>query len=300
MTVPALPLLIGGIPKPPTDANGAATRIVLPFPQESVGMIVLNRAGGEAPEYISAEGDVDVAGGWSVQLNLADSVTGVNVLAALPTNGVQVLGGNGITDEGLAELSGYQALTYLRLGSVVTDAGIAHLASVSTLTMLSVSSDQITDKAIIDLAKLPALQSLHLAPSNLTDAALAALATLPALASLYVKSDSISDAGLAALASSSTLQNLTIESTSLTNAAIAALSSSTSLTSLKLTGEFDDAGLAGLLTGYSSLQDARIVGPGITNDGILNTFAAGLGPQLNGQWFSPRAVERLRNRPSAG
>jgi hypothetical protein len=297
-TVPAMPLLIGGVPKPPTEGFSADTEIVLTFPDEAVGTLVLSKHG-EGADIRTAVGEVRVPSGWTVQLNLPESVRDGAALAALPGDGVHVLIAPGLDDEALDAIAHYRVLTYLRLGDAITDAGVARLSGLGTLTMLSISSEQVSDAAMESLLPLTELLSVHLAPSALTDAGLATLARLAKVSSMSVTAPKITDAGAGALAGCGTLTDLTLNSPELGNAAVTALAASTSLRSMSLTGAFDNAGLLELTHGFPELQSARIDGEGVTTAGVMAAFAAGISAQLNGQWFSPKAVERLRRNATS-
>ena len=298
MTIPAMPLLIGGMPKPPVDADGA-DGTVLTFPETAIGTVMLTKQG-EFADIRAAAGEVHVASGWTVQLNLPDAVSDGAVLAAQPPNGVHILIAAGLDDDALDGLADYRVLTYLRLGARVTPAGVAKLAHLSSLTMLSIASEHVDDAAVEQLAGLPELLSIHLDPCAVTDAGAAALTRLPKVTSISITSDRLTDAAAQVLAESPTLQNLTLHGSALTNEAIRALSTSTSLESVTLTGGFDDAGLLELVNGYPALQNARIDGPAVTDAGVMAAFAVGITAQLNGQWFSPKAAERLRQRQVSG
>lgn len=298
MSVPAMPLLIGGFPKPPMEGDGAEAGTVLRFPDDQVGTLLLSKKG-EAVDVRAAAGEVLVPAGWLVQLNLPDEVSDGAVLAGVPVNGVQVLIAPGLDDEALDAIAGYRVLTYLRLGERVTDAGIRKLCGLTSLTMLSVSSEHVTDASMESLLSLTELQSVHFSPCALTDAGLATLARLPSLTSLSITAPALTDAVAAALASCPSLTDLTLDSPGLGNATINTLGTSATLKSLSLTGSFDDAGLLELAHGYPALQSASMTSEAATDDGITAVFLAGISAQLNGQWLSPKAVERLR-RKAAG
>lgn len=296
VTIPAMPLLIGGVPKPPQEAAGA-DGTVLRFPETTIGTVMLTKKG-EFADVRAAAGDVQVASGWTVQLNLPDTVSDGTALAGLPPDGVHILIAAGLTDDALDAISDYRVLTYLRLGGEITAAGVAKLAHLNSLTMLSIASARVDDAAVAHLAGLAELLSVHLDPSAVTDAGIAMLARLPKVTAISVTSDRLTDAAAQALAESRTLQNVTLECSALTNETIRAFANSSTLESLTLTGGFDDAGLLELANGFPALQTARIDGPGITDAGVLAAFATGITAQLNGQWFSPKAAERLRQRQS--
>jgi hypothetical protein len=298
VTIPAMPLLIGGMPKPPVDADGA-DGTVLTFPETAIGTVMLTKQG-EFADIHAAAGEVSVASGWTVQLNLPDAVTDGTALAAQPSNGVHILIAAGLDDDALDALADYRVVTYLRLGAKVTPAGVAKLGHLTSLTMLSIASEHVDDAAVEHLVDLPELMSVHLDPSAVTDAGIAALTRLPKLTSLSITSDRLTDAAAQALAASPTLQNVTLHCSALTNESIRTLSASNSLESVTLTGGFDDAGLLELANGFPALQNARIDGPQVTDAGVMAAFAVGITAQLNGQWFSPKAAERLRQRQVSG
>jgi hypothetical protein len=294
VTIPAMPLLIGGVPKPPEDAEGA-DGTVLRFPETAIGTVMLTKKG-EFADIRAAGGDVEVAPGWTVQLNLPDPVSDGAPLGALPPNGVHILIAAGLDDDALDALADYRVLTYLRLGAKITSAGTAKVGRLNSLTMLSIASAQIDDAAVEQLAGLGELLSIHLDPCAVSDAGIAALARLPKLTTMSITSDRLTDAAAESLVASRTLQSVTLHCDALTNETIRTLAASTTLESLTLTGGFDDAGLLELANGFPALQTARIDGPGVTDAGVMAAFAVGITAQLNGQWFSPKAAERLRQR----
>jgi hypothetical protein len=293
--IPAIPLLIGGVPKPPTDAEGAAAETVLTFPETAIGTVVLTKKG-EFADIRPASGEVRVPSGWTVQLNLPDAYSDGTALAALPPDGVQVLIGAGLGDDAIGAIADYRMITYLRLGDKITRTGLAALGRLTSLTMLSIASAEVDDAAVEELTGLTELLSIHLAPCAVTDEGIRTLTRLPKLTSISMTSANLTDAAAQALAESPTLQYLTLECGALTNDTIRTLATSGTLETLSLTGSFDDSGLLELRHGFPALQTVRIDGPDVTDEGVLAAFAAGITAQLNGQWFSPKAAERLRQR----
>jgi hypothetical protein len=128
----------------------------------------------------------------------------------------------GVSDAGLAELSGLKRLKRLHLpGSRITDAGFAHLAGLTSLEALLISEAPITEAGLAHLTGLPRLKSLALNKTRV--ASLDPISRMYWLASLDLRGNPVDDAGLAPVASLVGLRWLVLEGTKATPAGVASL-----------------------------------------------------------------------------
>ncbi len=130
------------------------------------------------------------------------------------------LGGDTVTEEGLASIAGLTELRELLIwwGGGVTDAGIARIGRLPRLQQVDISLSSLTDEGVGHLADLPALEELSLQGKEFTDASLAHLARAKRLKGLVLRSDrmEITDAGLDHLAGLKDLRQLGLEGARLT------------------------------------------------------------------------------------
>ena len=82
----------------------------------------------------------------------------------------------GVTDAGLAHLTGLTALETLELyGTPITDAGLVHLSGLTTLKTLGLSRTQVTDAGLVHLTGLMALERLWIYGTQVTEVGVAKL-----------------------------------------------------------------------------------------------------------------------------
>jgi len=79
------------------------------------------------------------------------------------------LRGTLVTDAGLVHLKKAQNLESLALGDGITDAGIAHLSGLTTLRWLSLTGTKVTDGGLEQLQGLPRLAKLYVAASEVSE-----------------------------------------------------------------------------------------------------------------------------------
>ena len=110
------------------------------------------------------------------------------------------MGGETITDKGLASVSGMTDLRELfiwwALG--ITDDGMAHLARLPRLKLVDISLSGLTDEGVRHLAEIPMLEELSLEGRKFTDRSLLHLARAKHLKTLMLRSNAwdYSDEGL--------------------------------------------------------------------------------------------------------
>lgn len=86
------------------------------------------------------------------------------------------LGGSGVTNKGLAALSGMKRLTRLRLeNTAVTDGGLPALQDLPDLQSLSLYGCSVTDAGVEGLAGIPALKRVYLGATQVTPQGIEAL-----------------------------------------------------------------------------------------------------------------------------
>jgi hypothetical protein len=127
-------------------------------------------------------------------------------------------------------------------GNRITDSGIAKLTSLSNLDLLDIENAAITDKGLEPLLKLRKLRTLWLNNTSITDAGIKAIAeNCPKLKSLRVANTKITDEGLLHLQRLTELADLSLDNDGITNAGANHLATFVSLTSLSLANAKVDA-----------------------------------------------------------
>jgi hypothetical protein len=119
-------------------------------------------------------------------------------LAQFPTLRQLEMHMTGLTDEGLAALSGLP-LEVLWLGPRITDRGMETVGGFRGLRHFDICTHLITDAGVRALAGLSRLEVLWLTRSRITDASVEVLSQLAGLRELNVNHTEISAAGLAEL-----------------------------------------------------------------------------------------------------
>jgi uncharacterized membrane protein/mono/diheme cytochrome c family protein len=163
---------------PATDAaeTTAATPVADPSPRAAAAdtgattraLAVLRERGAVAMPVAEDRNDVDV------NFSVADPPAGDADLALLsglePTLTWLSLARSAVTNEGLAQLSGFVALRRLHLENTsVGDAGVAHLDGLVDLEYLNLYGTEVTDAGLAHVEKLPALRKLYLWQTQVTD-----------------------------------------------------------------------------------------------------------------------------------
>ncbi len=140
----------------------------------------------------------------------------------------------GITDIGLAQLAGLNALKKLNVGRDATDEGMAALAKMKSLEDLGLSCPNITDAGLAELCRGASLKSLSIGRSKVTDAGLANVANLKSLEHLSVSNVPINGTGLAALKQCPSLRGISLSFVELQSNAITHVVAIPSLEKLRL------------------------------------------------------------------
>jgi hypothetical protein len=125
------------------------------------------------PAGVSDEGLVHLAemtGLEELSLGGQEKLTGVGLkhLAKLSKVKNLYLGGTGVTDDGLAGLTGLKQLDSLSLPERIGDRGLAHLAALHNLRYLHLDGTQVTDAGLIHLLGLKKLQGVYLERTRVT------------------------------------------------------------------------------------------------------------------------------------
>lgn len=149
----------------------------------------------------------------------------------------------GVTDDGLAVLSGNRSLhtmswwpdakvgpTFRKVlptltsldhlsleGSAIEDEDLKILAALPKLAAVNIAGTRVTDAGLKHLAGSRTLRSLALGRTKITDAGLQDLAGLPALRELYLMNTPVTDAGMRHLAAAPELRTLHLEKTGVTS-----------------------------------------------------------------------------------
>jgi WD40 repeat protein/tRNA A-37 threonylcarbamoyl transferase component Bud32 len=139
-----------------------------------------------------------------IYLDLSNSsVTdeGLAVIARFPKlQHLELNGRRQVTDVGLAQLKGHQAITALLLVQTgVTDAGLEHLKTIPTLTLLDLADSFVTDAGLVHVKDLKQLTRLNLANMPVTDAGLEHLKACTQLEELNLNQTNATAAGVSQL-----------------------------------------------------------------------------------------------------
>jgi WD40 repeat protein/Leucine-rich repeat (LRR) protein len=138
----------------------------------------------------------------------------------------------GITDAGMANLSGLSLLERLYLDGGVTDAGLIHLKGLAKLRELSLGHTKVTGPGLEHLEASTGLEMLDLTYARITDTGLAHLP--PNLRTLLLRKTKVSDAGLEHVKKLTHLENLSLANTMVTGPGLDHLEALTSLHVLDL------------------------------------------------------------------
>jgi len=145
------------------------------------------------------------------------------------------IGGQWISERGLAHLSGLRGLRSLSLANCpVDDEALAHLAGLSDLRKLNIWGTGVTDDGLSALARLTALEELELGNTGIIGPGLEHLSGLKRLRALGLGSTPLSDDGLAHVGSLRDLEELELWYTNTSDDGLAHLEPLTRLTRLEL------------------------------------------------------------------
>jgi hypothetical protein len=175
-----------------------------------------DRAG---PDYFSS-----VAAVWfdHMPVKIADDELMVHVGSLRRIESLTMWTCEGVSDAGLAELSGLKRLKRLHLpGQRVTDAGFAHLSGLTSLEALLISEAPITEAGLAHLAGLPRLKQMALNKTRV--ASLGSISKMHWLTSLDIRGNPIDDVGLAPAAGLVGLRWLVLEGTRASPTGVASL-----------------------------------------------------------------------------
>jgi F-box/leucine-rich repeat protein 14 len=177
-----------------------------------------------------------------------------------------------ITDAGMVHLNHLKSLEELTLSHTgVTDIGLAQLSGLTELKKLNVGRD-VTDKGMAALAKMKSLDDLAISSPHVTDAGMRKLTECPCLKSLALQGCQITNAGLVHLAKLKTLTKLSLSRTQVTGSGLTVLKELPLLTGLNV--RYIDFGEAGMthLAGLKSLEHLWIDAPEgkITDDDLAD------------------------------
>lgn len=129
----------------------------------------------------------------------------------------------GVTNAGLANLSGLKELTVLVLDPQVSDAGLVHLSELTNLATLDLVGARIEGDGLRHLCGLSRLQNLYLTGTPLADPGLKAIAALRSLEKLNLSYTEVTDAGMVHLAQLKNLQQLDLAGTKVSDQAVQSL-----------------------------------------------------------------------------
>ncbi len=176
----------------------------------------------------------------------------------------------GVTNEGLANVSGLKNLRVLKLrGAELDDSGCAHLAESKSLTFLHLNFSKVGDAGLAHLRGLTNLGSLNLVGTRITDDGLVHLQGMKQLYELRLSETTVSDIGLANLRDLQQLAYLHLASTKITNNGLKLLSH-LPLVSLDLNQSMiNDDGLIHLKK-ISTLQGLHVLSTNVTAAGVAD------------------------------
>jgi hypothetical protein len=147
------------------------------------------------------------------------SAVDLTALQGLESLRMLYLEGEGVSDDGLANLKGLRSLEKLvfSIGTKVTDRGLVHIVGLKSLQDLRLGWSSVTDAGLAQIKELTALRSLGLSWCQITDAGLAHIQRLGALQRLSLEDTAVTDAGLAHLEDMKALQWLDLSNTEVTD-----------------------------------------------------------------------------------
>ncbi|MBC8218503.1 MAG: hypothetical protein H8E73_08565, partial [Planctomycetes bacterium] len=175
-----------------------------------------------------------------------------------------------ITDAGMVHLSNVKSLEELKLPYAgVTDIGLAQLAGLNALKKLNVGRD-VTDEGMVALAKMKSLEDLDLGCPNITDAGLAELCRSSSLKSLSIGRCKVTDAGLANVANLKSLEHLSVSNVPINGAGLGALKQCPSLRGISLSSVELQSNAITHVAAIPSLEKLRLyyIGTPITDESL--------------------------------
>jgi internalin A len=203
------------------------------------------------------------------------------------------VGGERITDDGLAELKSLQNLRHLVLSSPkltgkgfrdgagfkkleilearfpCSDDGLKSIGNLGCLNTLRLRGAPVNDAALKELSKLKRLEVLDLSDTNITDAGVKHLSSLTSLQSLNLSRTRITDQGLKSVETLVALTSIRLEKTQIGDVGLAYLCSFPKLRNLELSGTLvTDTGIVQLVP-IKSLQNLTLKGSKVTNGGRI-------------------------------
>jgi hypothetical protein len=182
--VAAVPPRIAAVSPPPAR--------VLHLPAQSAGRVYkrpFSESGGDWQQAGQARGDVSVAAGVEVKLELDSRVTDYTFLGAMKPEDIQGLGlvGENVTDSvlsGIKHLAGIREFKTFDAG--ITDAGFRQIENLTRIENLQLFNIGITDEGFQVIRRFLRLQVLIVEEVPLTTASLEALRNLPSLKRLHM------------------------------------------------------------------------------------------------------------------
>jgi hypothetical protein len=148
------------------------------------------------------------------------------------------VGGNGITDAGVAQLKSLTHLEGLEIENAsVTDKGLQPLFSLKNVQSLRLNKTSITDSGLEAITKhFPKLKSLRVGGTKVTDKGLLYLGRLTDLTDLSLDSDDITDVGADYLVGLVSLTSLSLANTRISDRGIESISRIPHLERLNVSG----------------------------------------------------------------
>jgi hypothetical protein len=176
---------------------------------------------------------------------------------------------SGISDAGLAKISGLSRMQYLHLnGTTLTDDSAASLSRLAELRQLSLWRTRITDAGVANIRGLSKLEYLHLGGPGITDEGMRIVGSFPSLTRLLIYDSPVSDAGIRHLRNLTALRELRLVGTQITDRALAELDAFPELTYLQLRDtRATDAGIPNF-TDIAKSDALDVTGPGISDAGL--------------------------------
>jgi internalin A len=174
----------------------------------------------------------------------------------------------GITDAGLAHLSGFPELEELALMGAkgVSDEGLKEVGKLS-LKMLALPHAKITDEGLVHVAKLTKLNQLVLGGPLISDKGLKHLKPLTDLEILNLEGTRVSDNGIAELKGLTKLQTLVLADTAVTGASLGQMKDLKLKWVVLNRTRFSDKGLA-ILKDFKELRKLDLVQTQVTDKAI--------------------------------
>jgi hypothetical protein len=147
------------------------------------------------------------------------------------------LGGNRVSDDGLASLGGMLKLDTLKVRSPrITNRGLAHCASLTSMRIMHLSGTSIDGNGLLHLVRFPYLEDLDVSSTYVDDNAMSVISRMKMLRRLDLSHTFVSDVGVRCLTGMPRLETISLICTVVTDASLETLGKLQGLKGVRLYG----------------------------------------------------------------